>query len=751
MRAWLLVSLAFVSLPAVAGPYEKFVGTPGDVTINGPVEVPLYTDIDGDPYPCIQVQIADQTFLFELVTGESFHQVTGDVAKAAGIKAKDQNAKLLNTKGADKKDKTGGKFVGGHISEIKIGEMTLSDVLVFTEPIGDPDEGPAPPGKAFDGKLSLPALEQLGWAIVPSKGVVRFVPAADAASLVSSVGGTSYDYAARESNISKFGKGKVYSFPRGIRIAATIAGQESPRTVVGVDWSSGIVHPALAPADAPVITSGDQKSIVATTQLAGVSAVGLFDVRQKLAYYEDWVPDHSTGGLGADVLSLFDIAADPVNHKIAFAPTTSQTRADPSDWLVAEGEKGLVKPEPKEGEEAPKEGDEEWKPDPAVLIKLAKIHNQRGEYEKSVAYWTQLTEQEPRDCSGWQGLGEQQIRANDLDGAISSLTQAAMLYHAWWDLPVNEREELSKELGKLEPKERDAAEQYQQPPTCYTAESSLAAAQYLRDDFATVAQLAAKPDLDSGLTTAAGNAALASGNLTAASAAYRQSLVISHETAMIPRLGLGIVYAQGGDAATAREQLERYLAEQPADVDALQFWLDLIRSSAGQPAALEAIRHHAESFQVYDAPCFAYYREAKRAGSAADVQRASELIATNVRWNQTTAGRWDYATYARYMIDSGNLPEAEKYVAMAEKSWANDSDTWVAKAELSAAKGNAAETETALQRAVRVDPFNPLNALVKAGKFGPTVTPAASAPGTAPAPPPGTAPSRYGDQPVHHP
>jgi Flp pilus assembly protein TadD len=732
MRAWLLVSAGFVSLPAAAGPFEKFVGTPGEVTINGPVEVPLYTDMDGDPYPCIQVQIADHTYLFELVTGDSFHLISADVAKAAGIKAKDRNTKLVNTKGSERKSKTGGKFVGATVSEIKIGEMTLSDVFVLTEPPGDPEEGPKPPGKEFDGSLSLPALEQLGWAIIPSKGVVRFVPASDAATLVSSIGGATYDYASKESAITKVGKKKVSSYPRGIRIASTIAGKESPLTVVGIEWWSGYVLPSLAPPDAPAITRGDQRTIVATAELSGVSTVGLFAVNTGLEYYAEYVPNLSTAGVGADVLSRFDIAADPVNHKIAFAPTTSQTRVDPTDWLITETEKGLVKPAPKEGEEPPEEGAEEWKPDPAVLAKLAELHDERGEYDKAVAYRKQVAEQEPRDCAGWQGLGEQQIRAGDLEGAISSLTQAATLYHAWWDLPLEQRQELSKELGELKPEEKKAAEHYQQPPSCYTAESSLASAQYLRNDYATVAQLATKVDLDSKLTTFAGNAALASGDLTAASAAYRQSLLISRNTATTPRLGLGIVYAQGGDTQTAREQLERYLAQQPTDAAALQLWLELIRTSEGQPAALEAIRRHAESFQVYDAPCFAYYREARRAGSAPDVQRASELIAANFRANETTAGRWDYATYARYLIDSGNLPEAEKYVAMAEKSWANDSDTWLAKAELAAAKGDAAETATALQRAVRADPLNPVSALVKAGKFGPTVTTAAPAPTTPP-------------------
>jgi len=129
-------------------------------------------------------------------------------------------------------------------SEIKIGDMVLSDVFVLTEPVGDDDGGPTPPGQSIDGTLSLPALEQLGWAIVPSKGVVRFVPASDAAALVSSVGGTAYDYTSKESTITKVGKKKVYSYPRAIRIPATIAGQESPQTVVGVEWWTGYVQPS---------------------------------------------------------------------------------------------------------------------------------------------------------------------------------------------------------------------------------------------------------------------------------------------------------------------------------------------------------------------------------------------------------------------------------------------------------------------------------------------------------------------------
>jgi tetratricopeptide (TPR) repeat protein len=734
MRAWLLVSVAFVSLPAAGGPFEKFVGTPASVTIEGPVEVPLYTNMDGEPFPCVQVQIADHNFLFELVTSTSMHVVSPDVAKAAGLKAKSLNKKLVNTKGTDRKDKVGGTFEGGRLDEIKIGAVTLSDVLVLTKPPGDPDAGAPASDTAFDGELSLPALEQLGWAILPSKGVVRFVPAADAPGLLTITGGAAYGYTSRESDVVKFGKAKVYGYPRPIRIAATVADRESPLTRISVDWYYGYIHPAYVAETATVRTEGDQRTVITTAQIAGVTATATLEVQPKYEYYEGVVESQSTAALGADVLSLFDIAADPVNHRITFAPTTSQTRADPTDWLIAEAEKGLVKPVPKEGEEPPKEETEEWKPDPAVLGKLAKLHDRRGEYDKAVGYWKRLTEQEARDCAGWHGLGAQQIRAGDLEGAVNSLTQAATLYHTWWDLPVEERQEISTTLAKLEPEEKKAAEHYQQPATCYTAESDLASAQYLRNDYATVAQLATRADLDSKLTTAAGNAALASGDLTAASAAYRRSLVISRQTAMKPRLGLGIVYSQGGDPGTAREQIERYLAEWPADPEALQVWLDVIRTSEGGPAALDAIRRHAETFHDYDAPCFAYYREAKRAGSSADLQRAAELIAANVRWNQGTGGRWDYGTYARYLIDAGDLPEAEKYVAMAEKSWANDPDTWFAKAELAAAKGNAGEADAALQTAVRVDPLSPVGALVKAGKFGPTVA--------APAPEPTTPPTK---------
>src|SRR5262245_38996633 len=133
MRSWFLVSLAFVSLPAAAGSTDKFTATPGSVTINGTVEVPLYTTPWGSAFPCIEVQVGDKTFLFELGTGDPTTWISGDVASAAGVKAKASNKKAINFKGADKDFKTGGKVTGATLGEIHIGDLVLESVPVVTE------------------------------------------------------------------------------------------------------------------------------------------------------------------------------------------------------------------------------------------------------------------------------------------------------------------------------------------------------------------------------------------------------------------------------------------------------------------------------------------------------------------------------------------------------------------------------------------------------------------------------------------
>jgi tetratricopeptide (TPR) repeat protein len=734
MRAYWLVSLAFVSLPAMAGSMDEFTATPGDVAISGPVEVALYTTPWGSAFPCVEVQVGDKTFLFALATGDPTTWISGDVAAAAGIKAKPANKKVLNLKGSENEFKAGGKVVAGTLPELRIGELTLTDVPVVTEPlkrstiVADPS---APAGLNVDGRLSLTALDSVAWAVIPSKGVVRFAPAADGSALLAQVGGTPVDYGRSTQPRYKFGKDKRGGGPDTLMtIAATVGGAESPHTEVFLESAFGTVHPKFAPEGAGTRWFGDESWTLTTVGLGGTTVREDAKVRPGLEYYAEYSKGNVTASIGSDVLALFDIAADPASHKVTFQPTTAQVRQNPLDRMIAEAEKGLTEPAPKEGDE-PKPADAPpWKPDPSTLARLAQLHELRGEPQKALAYLQQKKDLDERDCSGWHELGEQQIELGDLDGAVTSLTQASQLYHAWWDLPVEQRTELAAELGELDPEEKKAAEFYQEPSSCFVADGALAAALYLKGDLAKVEELVkTRTDLDTGLTNVAGNAYLVAGKPADAQAAYRQSIRISQRTSDSPRLGVGVAYAATGDWRTARELLERYI-DDTLDTNAILFYGEQVRAHDGDAAALQALAAFSARHPSDGSAALAYYRQARRMNATGDIATAQERIdATFGRMVRTASTRPVSANYARYLVDQGNLAEAEKYVAEAERSTPDDVDTWFAKAEVAASRGNAGDAAAALQKVALIDPISPISALVKSGKFGPTVA-AASAPTT---------------------
>jgi tetratricopeptide (TPR) repeat protein len=740
MRAYWLLSLAFISLPAsAAGTFnDKYIATPRSTTISGPVEVPLYTTPWGSAFPCIEVQVGEKTFLFQLGTGDPTTWISGEVAKAAGIEPKVANKRSLNFKGADNAFKGGGEVSAATLPELRIGELVLEDIPVVTEPVMNSRITPDRTthfAETLDGRLSLPALEAVAWAVLPSKGVVRFVPAADGQALLGQVGGAPVEYHAMTPLKYKVGKDKrVGGAAALMAIDASIGGKDSPRTELFLESATGMVEPGLAADDAATRTFGDQRQTLTTVTLGGATVPADALVNSAVAYYAEFAPKPlATAAIGADVLALFDIAVDPTTHHVTFVPTTQQTRHDPIDHMIAEAEKGLVEAAPKEGD-PPKDADAEpWKPDPATLSRLANLHELRGEPDKALAYVQQKKDQDERDCSGWLDLGRAQVEAGDLNGAVASLTQSSQLYHAWWDLPLEKRTEIGADLAKLEPAEQKAGEFYQEPSSCYLADGWLAAALYLQGDLAKVHELAkTRTDLDIALPAVSGNAYLVSGQTADAQAAYRQSMTISHDTTYPPRLGVGVAYAAGGDWATAKELLERYI-DDTIDTNAILFYADQLRAHDGDAAALQALAALSARHPTEPATALAYYRQARRTNASADMATAQQRIEMSFGWAVRTASTGPYsANYARHLLDQGNMAEAEKYLALAEKTNPEDVDTWLAKAEVAAAKGNSADTAAALQKAALVDATSPIIALVRAGKFGPTV----STPAPAPTPPP---------------
>jgi hypothetical protein len=102
MRSWLLVSLAFASLPAAAAPSMRSRARRETVTISGPVDVPLQESPGGNPLPYVWVKFgadSDKVYLSQLSSNSEWHYMSSDLADELGLKVHTGNKKLINWEG----------------------------------------------------------------------------------------------------------------------------------------------------------------------------------------------------------------------------------------------------------------------------------------------------------------------------------------------------------------------------------------------------------------------------------------------------------------------------------------------------------------------------------------------------------------------------------------------------------------------------------------------------------------------------
>jgi tetratricopeptide (TPR) repeat protein len=733
MRSWLLVSLAFASLPASAAPLDKYAGTPGDVTISGPIDVPLQESPGGNPYAYVWVKFgadSDKGYLAQLSSDSQFHYMSSDLADELGLKVHTGNKKLINWKGEDHKGRLGVSVNYVDVDEVRIGDLVLKHVRVITSEPLDKDEKEKqeltvePKGLSAGLTLSLPALEQLGWAVLPSDGVVRFVPAKDAASLVQSVG-SEIPYTSREVTRERFGKrkdGRFYHPSVPILVDAKIGGVDSPRTALVLDVWAGTIDAQLELTGATYLQLGDASIANTSASIGGMAPVPTTLFKNPInGFVGGYVADMVTASLGSEVLSSYDFAADPANHTIALRPVSTPKRDNPTAAALAAALKDIEKPadDAKDEKKKSDEPDEEWKPKPKDLTKVAYLYANLGDLPNALANHKRVTEIKPRKCDGWQNVGETQAMMGDFQGALASFQQASTLYHAWWDLPVEQREDLEKELNKLEEKEREAAENYAQPAGCFKADGQMAAAALALSNYDQVAQTYKdKLDLDPGLAVTNGSMELVRGNLASAQASFRQAVKMSNDSKWgDARLGVGITYAESGDWVSAKELFNNWFAAGIRDdVDPLSLWLSYVRKYEGADASVAAIRKVASENPLSAEFTLAWFREALRAGKADEAAQAKARLDTILAWAHNNEPRrtFTWSNTARYLATLGDVAGAAQAADKAVQLQPQNDDAWEAKFEVAMLQGNAQEAQAALVRASTLgEAGHPTNALVR--------------------------------------
>lgn len=664
MRALVLASLLF-SLPAFAGTsLDKFDARAALVNVTSTSEVPLYRVGDDDRL-FVRARVAkDREALFVVSLAGSSYEISEDLAKELKLKVKSANKRPLNVAGEDGKFKEGGEIKLARLATLDLGTLHIEGLQVTVNgKLGQVG------GHAIEGVIGLAAFDnQLAWALLNSKGVLQVGPSASGAAMVSAVGGQplAYENVARTRFKDKL-RGEKFegTTARLDFIVPATLGAQAVKLTLDNHRGSCTVSPALALPAGPQRAQGDRDLRWLGLSLGGVeidptwyAADGAFTVQ-----IGPELPHQATLCPGA--MRELDLAIDPVARKIAVAKADNK-RPDVSETLLAELKARAEKPPAAEPDKKDDNDAGPKKPSAKPWKALYSAQFASGAYLDAAASAKKLTEIDPRDCSAWQSLGAAQAGSGLFTDAIASYTKSSALYHAWWDISLEEREKLEKSLGKLKTDaEKDAAEHKVQPGSCFTADGDLALAALATGDYAAVDKLyQERLDLDPDVALAAGNAALRQGRWEQAAGPYRQA--IKRETVgkpdLVARQGVALAALKADNWDAARPAFEGVFSRGGIDLLQAMGYLDGVRAERGQEASLLVARSLAEGRPDLLVTQVLWFEEATRSGDADAIARAKAAVEqvayTPLTTSETRTDR--VALYAWYLATAGNMDEASK-------------------------------------------------------------------------------------------
>lgn len=740
----LLLTLV-AALPGVAlagSPFDKVLGGADSVELSGPVDVPLYRAATGGTRVGVFLGIGEDRFFVEVLPGTSSLFLSSGASGKLGLKAKD---KKIN----------GTEYTYVDIDEAKLGDATLRDVRVLTtearaDNLSDAVREETPEGIPFDGHIGLGALtSQLSWALLLDEGVLRIAPASQGATLVSDLGGAVLATRSIPSEKVRFGEDKLWSLPDALVATVDIGGNQTDAVLSWALPSSVLDTSLELTSDLPSSVSGDRTFRWAEAGLPDATTNTWVLHSSAFSYLttDDGPLMPYKGLLGRNALDELSLAYDPATGSLGYKKAEKPQRTSPLPELLADAQaaldKSLEAPEDAAADaEAPKGDKGAWK-------RVAELKEDMGDYPGAIEALTKITEIDQDSCDAWHDLGVRQWKSGDLEAAQASLETATALFDTWWttDIPLSpkyqdldEREielanrkhlaaksraEWSELIAKAEKKGVEPTElgvpeglKVQPGAACGAVRADLAAVLFVRGETDKVAELySGRADWDKGLPLVAGSAALASGDLDAAAAAYRQNSKMDLSTEAHSRVGLALVAAQQGRWDDGRKLMARANAWQQDDSD-LRAWLELRAGKDGAVGAAKEAAQLADADPSNAGTAVIWAEWARSAGddakATAAAKRARALTATALLHNSDDA--YAIALNARLALVEGDTAGARKGAERAIKLAPGMAAAHAALAAVEAAEGDTAKAEATMRKAAALHPTAPYYAMKLGGK-----------------------------------
>ena len=580
-------------------------GTVGSVSLDGEtVDLPLYhVDVSPLLYTYGGSSAEKQEEIIALMPETSLIVVTESFAKDNELEIQTTNKRLIPV---PDDFKTGGEIKYVEISELHVGKLVLKDIIAFvsgSETSGFDSTGSLNYSEMAIGLAALP----VSYAVLESEGLVRVTSEENGPKLLADIGtGIIVPYqempwligTVGEKSLS--GKAQTILPSLSLIIPASFGAEETVSTLVNFSSSKSFLDKYYA-VESDIFGYSYDLRLDWLTPNIGTDLATTYATRPTLMDADD--PKIPMAGLGANILSQYDIVVDKSSNTIGFKKASAQKR---TASFSIELEKTKAELETAKADEEAEEGSIPVA-EINALISILK-NGQHQKYAETIEYYDLLlaNAEEKTDCALWMGYGSVQQKLGNLDKAKEAYQESATLYHSWWNIDLRSRMDINKAQDGMKDEEIDAAKELSkdaalnsvdggwyisQPDSCHIADGLVASidlAQGKND--AVEKNYHENLDLDAGLARTFGNSSLIQGNTELAHEVYRQAVGLENGRTerSLNRLGLALIYADQGKWTQSDELFQEVMV---SSKDSLipQLWADNLRANVGAEKTLETL------------------------------------------------------------------------------------------------------------------------------------------------------------------